>query len=274
MKTSTEPVLTTVTSDDCIEIAVFVSGAGRPLVFLHGTSSDHLACRFVLPFLEPHCTVHAVDRRGRGASGDSPDYRLSMERADAAIVIDAAAEASGGPVDVFGHSYGGNVAFGAALLTTNIRKLVLYEGWPPPNPAQFQTAPATLEHLESLLAQGHREQMLEELFTTVVLVPEDELNEIKAATTWPARVAAAHTVPRELRAYGADAFDPEQAARIRVPVMLLVGSDSPPEGKMDPEIVAAALPNATIRVLEGQQHMALLTDPEQVACEVLAFLAE
>jgi pimeloyl-ACP methyl ester carboxylesterase len=61
---------------------------------------------------------------------------------------------SSSPVDLLGHSYGGNVAFGAATLTTNIRKLVLYEGWPLPNIAHRTVGPEAMDHLESLLAAG------------------------------------------------------------------------------------------------------------------------
>ena len=110
--------------------------------------------------------VHAVDRRGRGASGDGPDYSLAMEYADVAAVVDTAAAAAGSPVDLLGHSYGGNVAFGAATLTTNIRKLVLYEGWPVPDIAHRTVSPKTMDHLESLLAQGQPEQMLETFTAT------------------------------------------------------------------------------------------------------------
>jgi pimeloyl-ACP methyl ester carboxylesterase len=272
MTGTTDATLTRVASPDGTEIAVFVSGQGRPLVVLPGTTSDHTTWRFVLPLLEPHVTVHAVDRRGRGSSGDCAPYSLAREYADAAAVVDAAAEATGGPVDLLGHSYGGNVAFGAATLTANVRKLVLYEGWPVPDVAHRTYAPELLRHLDSLLARGRPEEMLEAFYRDVVLMSPEEISGIKAAPTWPARVAAAPTVPRELRAFGMQAFEPELAARIPVPVLLLVGGNSPEEIKADPDVVAAALPNATIRVLDGQMHMAHLTAPETFAAEVLSFL--
>ena len=75
---------------------------------------------------------------------------------------------AGGPVDLFGHSYGGNVAFGAAGLTSNIRRLVLYEGWPPPNVAHRTASPELLRDLESLLANGQREQVLEAFYRDLV----------------------------------------------------------------------------------------------------------
>jgi pimeloyl-ACP methyl ester carboxylesterase len=189
-------------------------------------------------------------------------------------VVDAAAAATGAPVDLLGHSFGGNVAFGAAMLTGNIRKLVLYEGWPVPNIAHRSISPEVMRHLDSLLAQGRPEQMLESFYRDIVMMSEEEISGIKAAPSWPARVAAAPTVPRELRAFGAQAFDPERAAQISVPVLLVVGGASQDEIKADPEVVAAALPNARICVLDGQAHIAHLTDPEAFAGQILSFLRD
>lgn len=274
MSGTSEATITRVRSSDGTEIAVFVSGSGRPLVVVPGTTSDHTTWRFALPYLEDHLAVHAVDRRGRGESGDGPDYSIDQEYADVAAVVDAAAAAAGSPVDLLGHSYGGNVAFGAATLTTNIRRLVLYEGWPAPDIAHRALPAEVMARLESLLAQGRPEQMLETVYREIVKLSEQEISDIMAAPTWPARVAAAGTVPRELFAFADQAFDPAWAARIRVPVLLLVGAESPPEIKADPEVVAAALPDARIQVLKGQMHMAHLNDPKTFAGHVLAFLRD
>ena len=272
MTATAEAMTTRVASPDGTEIAVFVSGAGRPLVVVPGTTSDHTTWRLVRPLLDREVAVHAVDRRGRGASGDGPDYSLDHEAADVAAVVDAAAAASGSPVDLLGHSYGGNIAFRAAARTDNVRRLVLYEGWPVPNVAHRTAPDDVMRHLEGLLAQDRPEQALETFYRDIVMMSEDEIDGIKAAPTWPARVAAAHTVPREIRAFGAQAFDPAQASEITVPVLLLVGGDSPAEIQADPDVVAAALPDSTLRVIDGQMHMAHLTDPETFAEVVLSFL--
>lgn len=274
MSGTTESTITRVRCSDDTEIAVFVSGSGRPLVVVPGTTSDHTTWRFALPYLERHLAVHAVDRRGRGESGDGPDYSIAQEYADVADVVDAAAAAAGSPVDLLGHSFGGNVAFGAATLTINIRRLVLYEGWPAPDVAHRALPAEVMARMKTLLSEGRPEQMLETFYREIVKLREQEISDIKAASTWPARVAAASTVPRELLAFADQAFDPAWAARIRVPVLLLVGGKSPPEIKADPEVVAAALPDARIQVLEGQAHMAHLNDPETFAGHVLTFLRD
>ncbi|MFO7546781.1 MAG: alpha/beta fold hydrolase, partial [Trueperaceae bacterium] len=123
----TAPSRHTVRSSDGTEIAYFRSGTGSPLVTVHGATADHSAWNRLLPLLEPHVTVMAVDRRGRGASGDHPDWDLEREFEDVAAVVDAVAAETGGAVALLGHSFGGAIALGGATLTPNVRRLALYE---------------------------------------------------------------------------------------------------------------------------------------------------
>ena len=53
---------------------------------------------------------------------------------------------------------------------------------------------------------------------------------------------------------------------------MLVGADSPDAMKNDYEIVAAALPDAQVQFLAGQQHVAMDFIPEEFARRVLTFL--
>jgi len=265
-----ESIVKRVVSRDGTEIAYWTSGDGPPLVLVHGTTADHTRWRPLLPHLEPHATVHAMDRRGRGASGDAPDYELAREFEDVVAVIEGVAEASGSAVDVYGHSHGGLCAFHAARLTSNVRKLVLYEGWPPANPDAFPLPPGVAERLDALLAEGNSEGALETFMRDVVRVSEEELVAIKSQPSWPARVAAAHTIPRE--SVRVDAFDPGQAAEITAPTLLLTGGDSPDFLRNGIEAVAAARPDARVAVIEGQQHLADVLVPEVFAEHVFAFL--
>ena len=99
-------------------IAYRRSGEGPPLVLVHGTAADHSRWRPVLPALEERFTVHAIDRRGRGGSGDSDGYAVEREFEDIAAMVDSLGES----VNVLGHSYGGLLALEAALLTRNVRQ--------------------------------------------------------------------------------------------------------------------------------------------------------
>jgi pimeloyl-ACP methyl ester carboxylesterase len=261
-------------SRDGTEIAYWTSGEGPPLLLVHGTAGVHERFAPLLPYLEPHATVHVMDRRGRGASGDGPDYGLAREFEDVVAVVDSIAQASGSRVDVYSHSYGGECAFGAALLTSRIRRLVLYEGWPPVMPEKLKFPSGVEDRIDGLVAAGERDAALETFMREVVKVSEDDIGAIRAQPTWPARLAAVHTITREFRAFSDDTFDAERAAGITVPVLLLAGADTPDELRDDPETVAAALPHARIAVLEGQQHLADVLAPELFAERVLAFLRD
>ncbi len=266
--------MTRVVSRDGTQIVYWTSGEGPPLVVVHGTPADHTRWRPLLPYLEPHATVHAMDRRGRGASTDAPDYDLVREYEDVAAVVDAAAAASGTPVDLYGHSHGGIVAFGAAMLTSNIGKLVLYEGWPVPNPDVYALPLGLEDRMNALLAEGDRDAVVETIFRELELMSDEDMNALKAAPSWPGRVAAAHAITREIRAETGARLDPELAGRITLPVLLLTGETSSDPSKADIEAVAAALPDARIVVLEGQEHVADVLVPKIFAEHVLAFLRD
>lgn len=263
-----------VVSRDGTEIAYWTSGDGPPLLLVHGTAGVHQRFAPLLPHLEPQFTVHVMDRRGRGGSGDGAAYDLAREHEDVAAVVDAIAEASGSPVDVYGHSFGGNCAWGAALLTANVRRLVFYEGWPPVAPEKLVFEPEVEARIEALVAAGDRDAALEAFMREVAEIPAGEVAAIRAQPSWQARVATVHTVTREIRAFFANRFDPAEAARITVPTLVLTGSDTPPATKDDPETVAAALPDARLVVLEGQEHLADVLAPELFARHVVAFLRE
>ena len=274
MAGTAEATMTRVESRDGTEIAVWSSGQGPPLVLVHGAVADHTRWRPLLPHLEPHVTVHAMDRRGRGASGDAPGYAIEREFEDVAAVVDAVAEASGSAADLYGHSFGGLCAFGGATLTAGIGRLVLYEGWPPADARARELPPGVGGRLDALLAEGDHDAVVETLFREVVLMPEAEITALRAQPAWPARVAAAPTIVRELRAIPQVPFDPGQAARIAVPTLLLTGSDSDDPFAADLATVAAALPDARIGVLDGQRHVADILAPELFARRLLAFLGE
>jgi pimeloyl-ACP methyl ester carboxylesterase len=272
MKAEDDGLVSRVRSRDGTEIAYWTVGHGPPLVLVHGAPADHTRWRPLVPYLAPHFTVHALDRRGRGASGDAADYALEREFEDVGAVIDAVAEASGSSVDVYGHSHGGIVAFGAATLSSNIRRLVLYEGWPVPNPNVYALPPGLDRRMDALLAGGDRDGVVELLFRELEDLSDDDMAAFKAAPSWPGRVAAAHTLTRELRGELTARLDPVAARSITVPVLLVTGGTSPDPAKPYVEAVAAALSDSHIVVLEGHDHVADALDPEFFAAQVVPFL--
>ena len=101
-----------------------------------------------------------------------------------------------------------------------------------------------------------------------------ELEQLRASPTWSARVAAAHTVAREIRAEEAYRVDPERFRDLAAPTLLLLGEESPDWAREGTERIRAILPDARVAILRGQGHMAIMTAPELVADEVARFLSE
>jgi len=85
-------------------------------------------------------------------------------------------------------------------------------------------------------------------------------------------VNAAHTIPRELRQSHLYAPDLSALEQITVPIMFLLGSDSPLFFKQTTETLSTHLPNSQIVTLPGQQHSAMLTAPDLLANEIIQFL--
>src|SRR5574341_1988277 len=139
-------MMETILSKDSTTIAYQRSGAGAPLVLVHGTGGAYARWAPILPALAKQFTVYAVDRRGRGESGESQHYAIEREFEDVAAVVDSI----GDGVNLLGHSFGAVCSLEAALLTPHLRKLVLYEP-PLPIPGVPIYPPEVLDQLQSLL---------------------------------------------------------------------------------------------------------------------------
>ena len=259
-----------VVSADGTPIAVHTYGDGPPLVMVHGAIADHTTMARVVPLLEPHLTVHAVDRRGRGASGDGAGYAIEYEYADVAAVVQAIAEEAGEPVTLYGHSYGARCALGAALHTSAVARLCLYE---PAFRGAVGYGTPVLDRLDALVTSGRSEDAVELAFREVVGVGEADLAALRALPSWPARVAAAATIPRELRIGAVVPFDPRPYRDLGTPTLVLVGESSNAGQREVCAAVVAALPDARSVTLAGQEHMAQMTAPDLVARELLAWTA-
>jgi pimeloyl-ACP methyl ester carboxylesterase len=258
----------TVASRDGTRIAFWRSGVGPPLLLVHGATADHSTTwRFVLPQLEKRFTVYVMDRRGRGASGDSPDYHLHREAEDIAAVVDSVGE----PVSVVGHSYGGLCALEASLLTDNLRRLVLYEAVPLRGADCYQKA--AIDRLDGLLRSGDLEAMLVALLSDIVEMPVEEIELLRSQKdAWAVRIANAPSVTRELKSEYEFVFLPARFQRLRTPTLLLVGGDSPPREMSNARGVADALLDARLVVMPGQQHVATYTAPGLFVSEIVSFL--
>ena len=258
----------TITSKDGTPIAYRHSGEGPPLVLVHGAAADHGRWSPVLPALEECFTVYTIDRRGRGGSGDADGYTMEREAEDIASVVDSIGE----PVNLLGHSYGALASLEAALLARNVRKLVLYDLGI--EVAGQEIYPhEVIDRLEALLDKDDRDGIVVTTMREVAGLPPEVVEHMRSQPVWQARVAAAHTIPRELRAVKAYRFDPGRFGDLRVPTLLLSGGDSPSALRKAAEVAGEALLDSRIVVMPGQGHSAMDTGTDLFTTEVLRFIA-
>jgi pimeloyl-ACP methyl ester carboxylesterase len=261
-----------VTSRDGTPIAIFSSGEGPPLVLIHGAAADHTTFRVVGPMFAERHAVHAIDRRGRGASGDAPGYDIRREFEDVAAVVDALAENAGGGVDVVGHSYGGRVGLGGASLTPNLRRLVVYEGAPAPAETPYQS-PDVLPRLIALRDDGRNETLLETFLREIVGMDETALAAYRANPIWPLRVDAAPTIVREVEAEASDSAGLDVLGAVEIPVLQVLGGESRDEFGLATVALDGRLAHGRVVVIEGARHAAHHTHAEEFVAAVEAFLA-
>lgn len=273
-----------VRSRDGTSIAVFSSGVAEarrarvgsaPVLLVHGTTADHLTFRVVAPMLGTRYRLHAMDRRGRGDSGDVPDaYAISREFEDVAAVADALAAETGGNVDVVGHSFGGRCALGASLLTTSIRRVVCYEGAPPASrdAASAYEPAGLLPELAADLANGDLEGLLERFMRTVVGMDDAGMARFRADPVWALRVAAAPTILRELEASNDPAAGLDALGAVTIPVLQILGSASAAAFMRNTAALDQRLVDGRVTIIEGAAHGAHHTHPDPFVAAVETFL--
>jgi pimeloyl-ACP methyl ester carboxylesterase len=266
-----EQQIVKVTSEDGTSIACWVSGQGPPLVLVHGAFADHTRWEPVVPTLSNHFTVYSVDRRGRGASGDSPAYSIEREFDDITAVLDSIPA----PVSLLGHSYGGISALEAALRTWNIKKLIIFE--PPVYKEGERLPPQLVGKINALVEMGDREKAVMTFMTAGLKMLPQQVEMARSLPSWRARLEAVRVVPRELEAVERYNFNPERFIGLKVPTLLFVGGESPPPMKEATKIVHEALSQSRIMVMPGEGHAAGgLPGPgaEFMAKKIIDFLEE
>jgi pimeloyl-ACP methyl ester carboxylesterase len=255
-----------VPSRDRTLIALECEGSGPTLILVHGGVGDRTRWTPMLPLLSSRFTACAMDRRGRGESGDSPQYSLTKEAEDVAAVADSRA----GEVFVLGHSYGGVSALEATLLTRRIGKLILYE---PPLQDPVEHNLAVADKIERLIQAGQREEAVVTFQREVGQQSPSEIAAMKSRPSWPGLVATIHSHPRQMRALAGYRFDPQRMKRVTIPTLLLIGGENAnPHIRKAISSLQTSLPKATLAVLDGQQHNAMDSARELLAEKVMAFL--
>lgn len=254
-----------VAAGDGAAIACWRRGSGPALVLVHGSGADHRVWDRAGSILAGSFAVVAIDRRGHGASDDAPWRGLETDVED----VGAALAAAGPSAALLGHSYGALCCLEAVVRGAPAHRLVLCE--PPLSAAPW---PGVAAHLRERLAAGDREAVVTAFYARVVGVPGERVRAMRALPSFAARVAAAHTLVRELDALEAYELRTARLAAVRTPTLLLLGGRSPGFLRAASLALGRALPCSRLEVLDDQRHLAMEASPGLFAGAVRRFLRE
>ncbi len=214
-----------------------------------------------MPAWEREFRVIAIARRGRGESARSTGHSVGDEARDVARVL-ATLET---PATVLGHSYGAHVALLAARMAPErVAKLIVYE---PPRAGLFSAE--AMGRLAPLA--GDWDRFASVFFGEILLVPLEELRELRASGAWAAIVEDAPASWQDIQALAQYGFAAADFAGLPMPVLLQTGSESPAHLYVTEEL-KAALPRGEVMRLEGQAHEGMTTAPEPYARGVAEWL--
>jgi pimeloyl-ACP methyl ester carboxylesterase len=256
-----------VESPDGTRIGCEVLGDGPPLLAIHGTTADRARWNAVRDPLAAHFRLYLMDRRGRGLSAAEAagDYSLEREAED----IRALVAAIGEPVRLLVHSYGATCALAAATDCLGIANMLAYE---PAFGVSEEFPVAAVPEMEAALERGDREAALEAFFRQALHLDAAAIDAMRGTAIWEARIAAVHTLPREVLA--ADTFRPGDLTALGPRLRLLLGTESPMHLHASTRAAHAAAPGSELRELPGHAHAAMDADPALFVSEVEDWLGQ
>ncbi|ADB31232.1 alpha/beta hydrolase fold-1 [Kribbella flavida DSM 17836] len=237
-----------VISADSTAIAYDTFGAGPALVLVAGAMTDRSYYVPRATVLAEVFTVVTYDRRGRGDSGDQPQYAVEREVED----LEAVRMATGATYG-YADSSGAMVLLRAAAAGSAFDRLAIMEP-----PFRVDGAPAApdryLERLQEFVAAGDPSGAAELFMVEAVGQPQEQVDGMKSMPFWKGMEAVAPTL----------VYDALQLGDSQVPTALLAGIEQPtlalhstasPEWLQRATVEAAdALPNARVAALEGSFH--------------------
>ena len=242
-----------VLSKDGTPIAYERSGPGPALILVDGALCSRAFGPMpkLAPTLDRDFTVYTYDRRGRGASGDTPPYAKEREIEDIAALIREA----GGSAFLVGLSSGGALALEAVASGLAIPKVVAYE---PPYVYEGSAGNGTVDHeahLAALVAAGDRGGAVKYFMRSMVGVPAPIVVMMQLMWwIWPKVKAVAHTLPYDAAIMNRFRVPAARLAAIRIPTLALHGSKTDARLAKATRAVADAIPGAQYRTLAGQTH--------------------
>lgn len=256
-------------------------GAGPPLLLLHGLGESSFTWHEIAPALAARYRVIALDLKGFGRSGKPQDDAYSADD-QAALVARFLIERGLEGVSVVGHSFGGTVALRTAITegirgTSRIARIVVIgaPALPRSTPRYFDLVKAPILP-DTLVSALSPEAMARLLLREAMGGEEDASEEMVEGYAAPYRDPAAMTAfLATARAIVTEEGPKEIAKRYRAlsqPVLVVWCRKDPIVPLRAGRRVAAAIPRARLKILEGCHHLPQHERPKELLRALDGFL--
>ncbi|MDQ2996203.1 MAG: 2-succinyl-6-hydroxy-2,4-cyclohexadiene-1-carboxylate synthase [Chloroflexota bacterium] len=259
-----------------ITINVEQSGAGRPLLLLHGFTGSASTWTPMIGALRPHFRTIAPDLIGHGHSDsplDAERYRMERCVADVLALLDALEI---GRADVLGYSMGGRVALHfAAAAPERVGALVLESSSPGiADAAERQARVVADETLADLIACDGLAAFVERwerlpLFASQAALPQETRARLHAQRLRNNPLGLANSLRGMGTGQQESLWDQLDALDVRT---LLIAGELDTKYRALAHQMAATLPNARAVIVSGAGHAVHLEQPQAFAKNVLEFL--
>lgn len=241
-----------VTSRDGTRIAFDKTGSGPALIVVSGALSQRslLAGEPLIPTLAEHFTVYIYDRRGRGESTDVKPYAVEREIED----IDALVTDAGGSAYLYGVSSGAALSLqtAAKLGPAKVTKVAIYDA---PYGQEKQAFAKQKDGVNERVRTGKPGDAAE-FFLSSIGTPPEALEGMKRSPAWEAMKKMDFTLAYDYEVLGDGAVPEDVVKTIRVPALVMTGGNSMDFMQSAADRIAALIPDAQRKTLEGQAHQA------------------
>jgi pimeloyl-ACP methyl ester carboxylesterase len=255
------------TSADGTTIRWLAEGTGPPFVLVPGGLGDEHAFDPLVARLARRLRCITMGRRGKGYSGDAPEYSYDREYEDIVAVLDAVAP----PRLLLGHSSGALCALGAALMS-EVEKLVVIE---PPLPLEEPgIAPEDHSAVRAALDRGEAEAAVLLALRHALRLESEAVDALHSRGDWPSVLQRGIAWLRELDEITRLPADVERYRAIDAPTLLIYGTATQRRRRTAVATLAEAMPNAKVVAFTGHGHDVANTAADDVASAVAAFLEE
>ncbi|GBD16184.1 Haloacetate dehalogenase H-1 [bacterium HR26] len=255
------------------ELAFTVQGEGEPVILIHGGLAEAFLPLRTRPELIEHNRLIDYARRGYNDSMLSTPVDIPGHAADCRVLLDRLGIVQ---AHIVGHSFGGNVALQLALdAPETVASLALLE---PALPSVLLSSPefgGAMAQVIQLYQAGDRAAALD-IFLSAACGPDYRAaldSALPPGAFERATVDLDTLLQVDLPALQAWTFTREDAARIRQPVLSVVGAASGPLFWAIDDQVQSLLPQVETFTLPKATHLLMVMNAADMASRLARFFA-